>query len=474
MSSPSQRLSSMSPSSASSGDRNLVFVSYSHADSRWLDRLRVHLKPLERQGVIALWDDTRIKPGTPWREEIRSALADARVAVLLVSADFLASDFIGNNELPPLLHAAKEHGTLILPLIIKPSRFEQTKELACFQAVNPPSKPLSLLTPPRREEWFVRLSGMIEEALSVGGSSGRTPRRHQAKDKDSSFSPPEILQMVTGIGMLLPTEFERRRVELTTDAKLLLADVRAENAEGRLATTDLFRTIRCVLGFVMHLAWVFDESPPLVYCANVMRFRPVETILAEDEFPLQSRMEFIEPGTHYRTLRGVLDLDVQLSASMQAATLEPDPELRAFALPVPRVKNEWAQNQEQYFLPGAPALYVTRSRNSVDATEPLLYYCGDTFELSEYCARTCMFTQDVIYQLRNYFRVEKGHAIQSFVSVALRRGGEPTPLGVLNIHRNAPAVLSNAETSVQFFSRLSEITYVLMELVDLSDGSRSL
>lgn len=152
--------------SLSPGDRNLVFISYSHADARWLKPLRVHLKPLERLGAIELWDDTRIKAGTAWRQEIRRALERARVAVLLVSADFLASDFIASNELQPLLKGAEERGTLILPLIIRHCRFEQTEGLARFQAVNDPSRPLATLHAARREKEWVKLSGIIEDAVT--------------------------------------------------------------------------------------------------------------------------------------------------------------------------------------------------------------------------------------------------------------------------------------------------------------------
>jgi hypothetical protein len=162
-------------SAAGNASQNLVFVSYSHADTTWLQRLRIHLKPLERQGAITLWDDTRIKPGTRWREEIRKALEHARVAVLLVTADFLASDFITMDELPPLLRAAEKRGTLILPVIVKPCRFEQTEGLCDFQAVNSPSKPLVALHSARREELFSRLSGVIEEALRApSGVAKRT------------------------------------------------------------------------------------------------------------------------------------------------------------------------------------------------------------------------------------------------------------------------------------------------------------
>src|SRR5947208_1081832 len=97
-----------------------IFISYSHQDRRWLERLRVHLRPLEREGTAELWDDTRIASGSRWKDEIRQALAAAKVAVLLVSADFLASDFIATDELPPLLASAESAGVVILPVIISP------------------------------------------------------------------------------------------------------------------------------------------------------------------------------------------------------------------------------------------------------------------------------------------------------------------------------------------------------------------
>lgn len=142
-----------------------VFISYSHKDARWLARLQVHLKPLERLGAITRWDDTVIGPGAKWREEIQNALESAKAAVLIISADFLASDFITNNELPPLLASAKSNGLIILPLIVSPCRFAETKSLSQFQTVNPPSQPLSTLTKARQEAIFVEVSKAIENAF---------------------------------------------------------------------------------------------------------------------------------------------------------------------------------------------------------------------------------------------------------------------------------------------------------------------
>jgi hypothetical protein len=130
-----------------------VFISYSHADRRWLERLQVHLRPLTRDSIADIWDDTRIKAGDTWRIEIRKALEAASVAVLLISADFLASDFVQSEELPALLKAAEERGLLILQVIVSPSRFERTK-LGQLQSVNPPTEPL--VNDPVGESAFLR------------------------------------------------------------------------------------------------------------------------------------------------------------------------------------------------------------------------------------------------------------------------------------------------------------------------------
>ena len=145
-------------------ERNKVFISYSHADKKWIERLKLHLKPFETKGIIDLWDDTKIKPGMLWREEIKKALDSTKVAVLLVSADFLASDFIIENELPPLLSAAEKEGVAIIPVILRPSTFS-TSELGKFLSINPPSKALSGMSEHDQEEVFVKIATTIKEAL---------------------------------------------------------------------------------------------------------------------------------------------------------------------------------------------------------------------------------------------------------------------------------------------------------------------
>jgi hypothetical protein len=86
-------------------------------------------------------------------EEIGKRLQDACIAIPLVSADYLASDFIANNELPLMLSRAESEGLRILPVVLGPCGFLRHPILSRFQAVNDPGKPLLWL--PYIEQEFV-------------------------------------------------------------------------------------------------------------------------------------------------------------------------------------------------------------------------------------------------------------------------------------------------------------------------------
>lgn len=97
-----------------------IFISYSHQDGAWKDRLATRLGVLQRQGLLDPWDDRRIGAGADWRHEIEAAIERAGVAVLLVSADFLTSDFILGQEVPQLLQRRDEEGLRVFPVIVRP------------------------------------------------------------------------------------------------------------------------------------------------------------------------------------------------------------------------------------------------------------------------------------------------------------------------------------------------------------------
>ena len=144
-----------------------IFISYSHQDKAWLKRLRVHLDPLQRDYnvKVVIWEDTKIEAGDKWHDEIKRAIGRAQIAVLLISAHFFHSDYIVETELPPLLLAAENKGTAILPLVLSDSRFTRTPALAPYQAVNDPKRPLATLSKGKQQAVLNGLSARIEGML---------------------------------------------------------------------------------------------------------------------------------------------------------------------------------------------------------------------------------------------------------------------------------------------------------------------
>ncbi len=175
--------------------RDKVFISYSHRDKDWMERLQTMLKPLVRAGKISLWDDTTIQPGANWQEEIEDALARARVAVLLVSAEFLASDFITEKELPALLWAAEEEGVRILWVYVRPCLYTATP-IGDYQAAHDPKKALADLRRPEQDRVLLEISQRIQEAVAESppvpvGSSGRSVALDRLSERHEVLPLPE-------------------------------------------------------------------------------------------------------------------------------------------------------------------------------------------------------------------------------------------------------------------------------------------
>ncbi|MEO8496737.1 MAG: toll/interleukin-1 receptor domain-containing protein, partial [Planctomycetota bacterium] len=149
----------------SSTTRDQVFISYSHKDKKWLNQLLTHLKPHARDGSVSNWSDQQIKPGSKWFDEIKAALTRAKVAVLLVSPDFLASEFIREHELTPLLSDAVSGGVTILWIPVRSSAY-QTSPLKDYHALSEPSEPIYNLRGKRDETW-VKICEKISDALNA-------------------------------------------------------------------------------------------------------------------------------------------------------------------------------------------------------------------------------------------------------------------------------------------------------------------
>ncbi len=145
--------------------RTNIFISYSHKDEIWKNRLKIHLKPLEEIGSIQVWSDDKLKPGDKWFETVKESMTRSKIGILLISPDFLASDFINHVEIPTLLENVEKEGGLIIPVIIRHSLFPRIKKLAKFQATNSPLNPIAGLNESDQDEIFARISESIWDLM---------------------------------------------------------------------------------------------------------------------------------------------------------------------------------------------------------------------------------------------------------------------------------------------------------------------
>jgi len=139
--------------------RDQVFISYSRDDEEWLRRLQVFLTPAFRAGRLKFWDDTNIRMGDSWRAEIQAAIDRARVAVLLVSPNFLISEFIATDEFPKILQAARRDGLKIVWILLSTAPYEMTsvgRVIQEIQCAHPVNRPLDMMADPERNQIFTK------------------------------------------------------------------------------------------------------------------------------------------------------------------------------------------------------------------------------------------------------------------------------------------------------------------------------
>jgi hypothetical protein len=117
-----------------------IFISYSKQDKQLRDGLLSHLRPLEREGIIT-WHDRQILPGTEWDDEIRARLNAADIILLLISADFLATDYCTQVEIPEALRRHEAGEAIVMPVILRSCGWKYTP-LAAIQAYPEKAKPI--------------------------------------------------------------------------------------------------------------------------------------------------------------------------------------------------------------------------------------------------------------------------------------------------------------------------------------------
>ncbi|HWA73289.1 MAG TPA: toll/interleukin-1 receptor domain-containing protein [Polyangiaceae bacterium] len=196
--------------------RPAVFLSYSHLDEVWQRRLQPYLGALERAEVIEAWDDRKIDGGANWFQEISQALARADVAVLLISANFLSSDFCLKEEVPYLLERRNREGLLVVPVLLQQCPWRQFSWLRELQMMPRDGRCLADFSERGREDLvFQELAELLVSAAA----------RVRAKRAWSTLPPGEWRgpNLVADFTHLPPTESElfgrHAELELLDDAQ---------------------------------------------------------------------------------------------------------------------------------------------------------------------------------------------------------------------------------------------------------------
>jgi len=140
-----------------------VFISYSPRDEAWKNLLLAHLHLYEKQGVLEVQESGEIQGGTVWSQEIETQIKSADIAILLVSSDFLASDFIVNVELPAFFSRYENDGIAIYPILLTPSPWTEIPALTQFQFRNSGGQPLSTVSEKEINNTFTLIASEINE-----------------------------------------------------------------------------------------------------------------------------------------------------------------------------------------------------------------------------------------------------------------------------------------------------------------------
>src|SRR2546421_7456585 len=96
-----------------------IFICYAHEDEALLNKLKAHLKPLQHQGLIDVWYDRDISAGTEWKREISQHLNEANIILLLVSPDFIKSDYCYSVEMRRAIERHKQREASVIPIILR-------------------------------------------------------------------------------------------------------------------------------------------------------------------------------------------------------------------------------------------------------------------------------------------------------------------------------------------------------------------
>jgi WD40 repeat protein len=168
-----------------------VFCCYARKDKRLQEKLMKHLSALQRQGLIEVWYDGKIDPGMPWEQEIKNALQSAQIILLLVSSDFIASNYCWEVELQRTMERHERGEAEIVPILLSPC-FWKELPFAKLQMLPTGAKPVTLW--PDRDRALLDVTEGVNKVAQKLATlhqelEQQTPSQEDGQDMSSSTIP---------------------------------------------------------------------------------------------------------------------------------------------------------------------------------------------------------------------------------------------------------------------------------------------
>jgi hypothetical protein len=141
-----------------------LFYSYSHKDERHRERLETHLSQIKREGILTEWHDRKIIPGQDWEAILDTNLETSDIIVLLISPEFIASDYCYEKEVRRALEMHDRDEATVIPVIVRPTDWEGSP-LGRLQALPKDAKPITTWT--NRDTAWLDVTRGIRKAIEI-------------------------------------------------------------------------------------------------------------------------------------------------------------------------------------------------------------------------------------------------------------------------------------------------------------------
>ena len=141
-----------------------IFFCYAHEDKTYLNKLKKHLIPLQRGHLIDTWHDADISPGAVWEEEVNKHLNTAHIILMLISPDFMASDYCYSKEMMRAIERHEQRDARVIPILIRPTHWHEAP-FSKLQALPTDAKPITDPSWVTQDRAFIKITEGVRKAI---------------------------------------------------------------------------------------------------------------------------------------------------------------------------------------------------------------------------------------------------------------------------------------------------------------------